>query len=211
MVTSTPSHSPATEADLDFLPEQVMGQIIGGELVVHPRPGAPHTEAASMLGALLIQAFGRGNGGPGGWVILHEPDIRFGRDLLVPDLAGWRRERFVSPEKGPYVVTPDWTCELLSPSSVRDDRVRKLPIYARHGVGHAWILDPDLRTFEVLRLHQGAWLIVGLHESADRVRAEPFEAIELDLTLLWREAPAGRRPPAADTISEPAAEYNPGG
>src|SRR5689334_10535989 len=141
---------PATERDLDDLPADVIGQIIDGELIVHPRPDPPHTQAASGLGGLLISPFHYGfGGGPGGWVILVEPKIRFGSNLLVPDLAGWRRERFVPIRKGPYTVSPDWVCELLSPSTARVDRVRKLPTYARAGVSHAWILDPTLRTLEV--------------------------------------------------------------
>ncbi|HEX2224570.1 MAG TPA: Uma2 family endonuclease, partial [Thermoanaerobaculia bacterium] len=109
----------------------------------------------------------------------------------VPDLAGWRRERFVSPPKGPYTVAPDWICEVLSPSTERDDRVRKLPIYAREGVAHAWLLDPELRTLEVLRLHEGSWLIAAVYEGGDKVRAEPFEAIEMDLGLIWGSGDGG--------------------
>lgn len=187
------SHSgPATEEDLHSLPEDVTGEIVDGELIVHPRPDPPHTEAASELVGYLHGPFRRGIGGPGGWVILVEPKVRLGQDLLVPDLAGWKRERFVSPEKGPYTVVPDWICEVLSPSTERDDRVRKLPIYAREGVAHAWLLDPDLRTLEVLRLHEGSWLIAGVHQGEDKVRAEPFEAIEMDLRLIW--GPAGTDP-----------------
>ncbi|HEY0511879.1 MAG TPA: Uma2 family endonuclease [Thermoanaerobaculia bacterium] len=181
---------PATERDLDDLSETVMGQIIAGELIVHPRPDPPHVQAASGLGGLLINPFHYGfGGGPGGWVLLVEPKIRFGGDLLVPDLAGWRRERFIPIRKGPYTITPDWVCELLSPSTARTDRVRKLPIYAREGVAYAWILDPNLRTLEVLRLQDGKWLILGVFQKGEKVRAEPFEAVELDLSLLWGDLP----------------------
>jgi len=181
---------PATERDLDDLPQEVIGQIIDGELIVHPRPDPPHTQAASGLGGLLINPFHYGfGGGPGGWVILLEPKIRLGSDLLVPDLAGWRRERFVPIRKGPYTVAPDWICELLSPSTARIDRVRKLPIYAREGVSYACILDPRLRTLEALRLQEGKWLIVGVFQKSDKVRAEPFAAFELDLSLLWGDLP----------------------
>lgn len=179
------SPRPATEEDLDDLPEEVVGEILDGELNVSPRPDPPHTEAASELFGFLHGPFRRGNGGPGGWVILIEPKIRLGQDILVPDLAGWRVERFASPPKGAYTVVPDWVCEILSPSTERDDRVRKLPIYAREGVRHAWLLDPSLRTLEVLRLHEGSWLIAGVYQSADRVQVEPFEAVEIDLTLIW--------------------------
>jgi len=187
---------PATERDLEGLPEDVIGQIIDGELIVHPRPDPPHVQAASGLGVLLSGPFRYGFGnGPGGWIILDEPKIRFGRDLLVPDLAGWRRERFVPIRRGPYIVVPDWICELLSPSTARDDRVRKLPIYAREGVPHAWIIDPTLRTLEVLRLQEGRWLIVNVFHDDEKVRAEPFEAVELDLALLWEDLPAEEEEP----------------
>jgi Uma2 family endonuclease len=191
---SMPLHShpaPAVEEDLDQLPEHLVGEILGGELIVHPRPDPPHTEAASDLVGFLHAPFRRGIGGPGGWVILVEPKVRLGADLLVPDLAGWRRERFVSPPKGPYTVAPDWICEVLSPSTERDDRVRKLPIYAREGIAHAWLLDPELRTLEVLRLHEGSWLIAAVYEGSDKVRAEPFEAIEMDLGLIWGSGDGG--------------------
>ncbi len=180
---------PATEQDLEDLAEDVVGQIVDGELIVHPRPDAPHVITASELGAVLIAPFRRGVGGPGGWIILYEPKILFGSQLLVPDLAGWKRERFVIPRKGPFSVIPDWVCEILSPSTRRFDRATKLPIYAREGVGHAWILDPVARTLEALRLQEGRWLITEVYENAEKVRAEPFEAVEIDLSLIWGELP----------------------
>jgi Uma2 family endonuclease len=176
-----------SEQDLDDLPEDVIGQILDGELIVQPWPGPLHVQAASGLGALLNHYFGLGI--PREWVITDKPLVRLGRDLLVPDLAGWRRERFVPIRKGPYTVSPDWVCELLSPSTARVDRVQKMPAYARAGISYAWILDPTLRTLEVLRLQDGRWLILGVHQKQDKVRAEPFEAVELDLSLLWRDLP----------------------
>jgi Uma2 family endonuclease len=191
MPTAARAHAfptPATLRDLDDLPEDVIAHLVDGELIVHPRPEPPHTEAASVLTGSLFGPFWRGIGGPGGWVILAEPKILFGEQVLVPDLAGWRKERFVSPRKGPYTVSPDWVCEILSPSTERFDRATKLPIFAREGVRHAWLLDPKLQTLEVLRLHEGRWLIVAVHDGLDKVRAEPFDAIELDLSLFWGEA-----------------------
>lgn len=180
---------PATERDLDALPHDVVGHIVDGELVVLPRPEAPHTGAASDLGMLLGPPFRFGRGGPGGWVLLDEPKVWFRSDLLAPDLAGWRRGRFVVPRKGAYRVVPEWVCELLSPSTAAFDRGRKLPIYARCGVGHCWIVDPVARTLEVLRLHEGSWLVVATHTGDAVVRAEPFDAIELDLSLIWVDVP----------------------
>jgi len=188
MALAAHTHSvPATLHDLDDLPEEVVGHLVDGELIVHPRPEPPHVEAASELGWMLVGPFRHGINGPGGWVILDEPKILFGSQLLVPDLAGWRKERFQKIRKGPYTVAPDWVCEILSFSTRRFDRSTKLPIYARAGVRHAWILDPDAQTLEVLRLHEGHWLIADVFEGACKVRAEPFEAIELDLSLVWGE------------------------
>jgi Uma2 family endonuclease len=162
-----------------------MGEILDGELIVHPRPDPPHTQAASALTGFLFAPFWRGIGGPGGWISLAEPKIRFGSQILVPDLAGWRKERFAAPPRGPYLVTPDWVCEILSLSTQRFDRALKLPLYAHEGVGHAWLLDPVLRTLEVLRRHEGKWLIVETFEREGAVRAEPFAEVELDLALIW--------------------------
>jgi len=181
-------HTPATLHDLDGLPDDVVAHIVEGELIVHPRPDPPHVEAASELGWQLVGPFRHGVNGPVGWVILDEPKILFGPHLFVPDLAGWRKESFPAIRKGPYTVIPDWICEILSPTTRRFDRVTKLPLYAQEGVGHAWILDPDAQTLEVLRLHEGSWLIVAVYEGQGRVRAEPFDAVELDLSLLWGEA-----------------------
>jgi len=184
-----------TISDLDDLPEDVVGEIIDGELIVHPRPDPPHVWAASELGALLIPPFRRGTGGPGGWIILDEPRIQFDPQVLVPDLAGWRRERYQAPPSGPFQVVPDCVCEILSPSTERDDRVRKLPIFAGSGVRHAWLVDPVLRTLEILRLEGASWVIVGAHQNDDKVRAEPFDAIEIDLSQIWGETPVEAPPP----------------
>lgn len=187
MATLARSRRPATERDLDDLPEDVIGQIVDGELIVHPRPDHPHVRAASALTWAIFGPFDQGLGGPGGWVILAEPRILFGEKLLVPDLAGWKKERFVAPKKGSYAVAPDWVCEILSPSTARFDRVTKLPIYAQAEVQHAWILDPGVRTLEVLRLEIGRWTISAAYQNTEKVRAEPFDAVELDLSLLWGE------------------------
>lgn len=194
MATLARSRRPATERDLDDLPEDVIGQIVDGELIVHPRPDAPHTEAAGVLYGLLFNSYWRERSDPGGWVILPEPKILFGEQILVPDLAGWRVDRYVRPRKGAYTVAPDWICEILSPSTARFDRVKKLPIYAQAEVQHAWILDPDVRMLEVLRRRGENWTIAAAHQNTDKVRAEPFEALELDLSLLWGEEPGGPAP-----------------
>ena len=194
MATLARSRRPATERDLDDLPEEVIGQIVDGELIVHPRPDHPHVRAASTLTWAIFGPFDQGLGGPGGWVILAEPRILFGETLFIPDLAGWRKERFIAPKKGSYTVAPDWVCEILSPSTARFDRKTKLPIYAQAEVQHAWILDPDVRRLEVLRRRGENWTIAAAHQNTDKVRAEPFEALELDLSLLWGEEAGGPAP-----------------
>lgn len=199
MTAETPIRRPPTLLDLDNLPEDVVGEIIDGQLHVHPRPDVPHTRAAFELSVSLGSPFGRGVGGPGGWVLLGEPRIIFGVQTLVPDLAGWRQERFVEPRKGPLLVAPDWICEILSPSTERHDRVKKLPIYARHEVRHAWLIDPVLRTLEVLRLEAGSWVIVGAHQEDEKVRAEPFDAVEIDLAQLWGKVLPPDEPELDDT------------
>ena len=123
---------------------------------------------------------------PGGWLILDEPELHCGNDVLVPDLAGWRRERLPSTPNEPYLtLAPDWICEVLSPSTEAIDRTKKLAIYVREGVGHAWLLSPLRTTLEVLRREGRRWSVVATHEGDERVRAEPFEAIDLELKAVW--------------------------
>ncbi len=177
---------PATYDDLLKVPDQFVAEILDGELYTSPRPSPRHADASSGLGGVLRGPFDRGRGGPGGWRILDEPEIHLAADVVVPDLAGWRRERLPSiPDEAFIAVAPDWICEVLSPSTVSIDRVKKLAIYARERVAHAWLIDPIARTVEILRLDTGGWLIVATYSDLDVVRAEPFDAIELDLSLLW--------------------------
>jgi Uma2 family endonuclease len=171
--------------DLDRVPEEFVGEIVNGEVVMNARPDAPHVDAQSDLGGLLVGWFRFGSGGPGGWVIRIEPRIRFGDDIRVPDLAGWHKDRFVSPRKGPYTVVPDWICEILSESTAAADRTEKMPLYARLAVLHLWLLDPIVRTLEVYRLEHERWVVAGTWAGSAKARAEPFEAVELDLTLVW--------------------------
>jgi Uma2 family endonuclease len=176
----------ATYADLYGIPEKSVGEILGGELYASPRQAYPHTFSASVLGVQLGGAFQLGINGPGGWLVLDEPELRMVDDVLVPDLGGWRREHLSTPPTGEYpAVAPDWVCEVLSPSTERIDRAKKLAIYAREGVAYAWLVEPLQQTLEVLRLESGRWSLLATRSARDRVRAEPFEAIELDLARLW--------------------------
>lgn len=171
---------------LSALSEDVRAEIVAGEIVVSPRPRPRHVRVASRLGSRLEPPFSFDSEGPGGWVILDEPEVRFSAELRIPDLAGWRVERYQEPEEPPYVVVPDWVCEVLSPSTAQSDRAEKMPLYARHGVGHVWLVDPDACTLEVYRRQGELWLLVATHGGDAKVRAEPFDAIELDLAALWR-------------------------
>ncbi len=181
-----PARRRATYEDLLQVPDTKIAEIIDGELYVFPRPAVPHAHAASGLGMDLGSPFQRGRGGPGGWWILFEPELHLGRHVLVPDLAGWRRERMPAmPDVVGMTLPPDWVCEVLSDSTRGVDRVRKLPIYAEHGVTHAWLVDPIATTLEVYRLEGGRWFLSGAFEGDVEVRAEPFDAVALDLAVLW--------------------------
>jgi Uma2 family endonuclease len=186
MVAKPRPSRPATYADLEALPPNVIGEIIRGVLHASPRPAIPHTAAATALGEELGPPFKRGRGGPGGWVILYEPELHMHEDVLVPDLGGWRRERMPEIPQGAFVtLAPDWVCEVLSPSTTKVDRTEKVPLYARERTAHVWLVDPLAKTLEVLRLDGPTYRIVGTYHDEARVRAEPFDAIELDLSVLW--------------------------
>jgi Uma2 family endonuclease len=169
----------------------MVAEIVDGELFASPRPAAPHALATSMLAAALIASFGDAPGAsglPGGWWILYEPELHFADDVLVPDLAGWRRERMPTvPDVAAFELAPDWACEVISPSTGALDRGRKMRVYAREGVGHLWIVDPIARTLEVFRLEDGRWVVASTHAGAEDVRAEPFDAVALDMRRWWRE------------------------
>ncbi|MCB9727935.1 MAG: Uma2 family endonuclease [Deltaproteobacteria bacterium] len=185
-----------TYADVVALPPHLVGEILGGELFASPRPAPRHARAASRLGALLGGPFDLGISGPGGWLILDEPELSLGvdpgYDPVVPDLAGWRVEVLPEvPDTAQIHVTPQWVCEIPSPGTQRADRLLKLPFYARAGVEHCWFLDPLDEALEVFERRGEHWLLSGTCTGDASVRAAPFEAIELALCWLW-----GRRPPA---------------
>jgi Uma2 family endonuclease len=190
----------ATAADLQTLPDNVVGEIVHGVLETHPRPAPRHAAGAGELNFELLGPFRRGIGGPGGWIILPEPQLHLGLDVLVPDLAAWRRERLPHLGDAPYIsIAPDWVCEVLSPSTARLDRGAKRDIYAREGVAHLWLLDPAERILECFSLTAGHWLLAATFSGDDEVRAAPFDAISFSLSNLFPYDPP-----------EPAAEQQPG-
>jgi Uma2 family endonuclease len=189
-----PARRSATYDDLLAVPEHLVAEIVDGDLYTSPRPAPRHALASTALLGLLYGPFDLGRGGPGGWRILFEPELHLGADVLVPDLAAWRRDRLPKlPEETYFSLVPDWVCEVQSPSTAALDRGRKLGVYARTGVNHAWMLDPMAQTLEVLRLERGFWTIVSTHVESSVVHPEPFHALGLELSLLWDE-PA---PPSA--------------
>jgi Uma2 family endonuclease len=183
-VTTKPLKKRATYDDLREVPDHFVAEMFDGDLYVSPRPALLHANAATGLASEIRSSFHRRS--PGGWVILVQPELHFGRDVLVPYVAGWRRERLPDvPAEAYLTLAPDWICEVLSPSTVSLDRSKKLRIYAREGVGHAWLVDPLAQTLEVLSLDAGNWKHAGQYQGAARVRVVPFDVIELDLRTLW--------------------------
>jgi len=176
----------ATYADLQALPPHLVGEILDGELVVSPRPASLHARAASRLGMELGGPFDRGKDGPGGWIIPDEPELHLADQILVPDLAGWRRERMPEvPDVSYFELAPDWLCEVLSPATAKVDRARKMRHYAEAQVRNVWLVDPAATTLEVYRLDAGGWRLLETYAGDVKVRPEPFDAVELDLAALW--------------------------
>jgi len=179
----------ATYQDLIDAPEIYIAEILDGDLYGTRRLPPLDSRLATMLFGELYKPFDRNRGGPGGWWLFRMIELHFGNDVLVPDLLGWTRERLPTIPDVPWMsLAPDWVCEVVSPSTEQIDRVKKLRIYAREGVAHAWLLNPTTKTLEVLRLLESSWTLVGAYGGDETVRAEPFEAIELDLRVLWGEA-----------------------
>jgi hypothetical protein len=169
-------------AAMAALPEGVVGEIMYGGLYVHPRPAAGHAAAATQLMMRIGPPFRFGEGGPGGWWILDEPELHFQRDteILVPDIAGWRCARMPQlPEDQRFEVVPDWVCEVLSPSTASQDREIKMPLYAHYGVDHAWLVDPRAKRVEVYSRDGEEWQHVATVTGDQRIIAPPFEAVAL--------------------------------
>ena len=170
-------------------PPHKVAEVIGGEYHLNPRPAMPHALASSILGDELIGPFGRGRGGPGGWWIVFEPELHLADDIVVPDLAGWRRETMPDFPGGAYcTVAPDWVCEVLSASTRGIDNSEKRSIYVREGVSHLWFVDPDARTLEVFELRDDRWLLLDTLAGEAQVSLPPFEAITFPLSDLWPDS-----------------------
>jgi Uma2 family endonuclease len=187
-----PARKIARYEDLYNIPENMTGEIINGEIIVTPKPAPRHARAAVALGSKIPPRYDFGEGGgPGGWIILSEVEILFGEDLLVPDWSGWKKERFPGwPRDNWFSTAPDWVCEILSPATAANDKIRKMDIYARFEVRYCWLVDFRDRTLEIFTLWSGTWARIGGFVGNDRVRAEPFMEVELDLGSFWVEESA---------------------
>ena len=178
---------PATYADLEAVPPHLVAEILFGNLVTHPRPATRHGLAATSLSAELVGPFQRGRGGPGGWIFINEEELHFGPHIVVPDIAGWRRERLPenAHEGGFIEIAPDWICEVLSPLTEMHDKGSKRRIYALYGVAHLWHLDARSKTLEIFALQNEHWLLTHTFVDQDEVCAPPFTDIAFSLGLLW--------------------------
>lgn len=176
----------ASYTDVLAAPEDRIAELVVGDLWLSPRPSLRHANAVSLLAARLSDAFHWGRSGPGGWWIWFEPELHLGADVMVPDVAGWRRERLPEVPEGVGIeLAPDWVCEALSPSTEGLDRDVKLPRYALAGVGHLWLLDPSARRLEVLGRSGGGWRLLEEHRGAAIVSAPPFEPAAIELSPVW--------------------------
>ena len=181
----------ATYEDLMRVPDTMVAEIVDGELVVSPRPACPHALAASEIAADLLPVFhgSPARSGPGGWWILIEPELHFAEDVLVPDIAAWRCRRMaVVPNTAAISLPPDWVCEIISPSSVRHDRIAKMRCYARNDVETVWLVDPLARTLEAFRRNESQWSGIASHAVDEVVRVQPFAELELPLARWWLPA-----------------------
>ena len=181
-----PAKKFATYDDLWGLPPHMQGQILNGELIAQPRPALKHALAASRLGGKLFNPFDSGDGGPGGWIILIEPELHLLGDVIVPDLAGWKKSRLPQlPDTAYSELAPDWVCEVLSPSTANLDRKDKMRWYAQVEVNHLWLIDPANQTLEAYQRQEQQWLLLQTLIKDDAVSVAPFDAITFDLAVLW--------------------------
>ncbi len=203
VTTSQKPQRRASYRDVLAAPPHMVAEVLAGTLHTQPRPAMRHARASSILGSDLINAFDRGLGGPGGWWIVHEPELHLGEDILVPDLAGWRHGTMLEfPDSAYCTVAPDWACEVLSPSTQRIDRHEKSGIYAREGVSHLWLVDPIARILEAFELHEGLWTLLATIADDMPVSLPPFGAVTFPLGLLWPKSAKedGNTPQTAEGV-----------
>lgn len=174
-------------AEIERLPEHLTGEIFpGGALRTMSRPGRPHRWASQRVQRAL-QGLNRIQDGAGWWIEV-DAEVRLGDALFVPDLSGWRVERVPEfPDDNPILVTPDWCCEVLSPTTARADRTEKLPSYAQRGVGWVWLVDPSMRAVEVYACEGGRPTLVQTAVDDATIALQPF-GIDIPLSGWWLPA-----------------------
>lgn len=179
----------ATYLDLAALGDDARAEIIHGAIIEKAAPSFEHGVAQSALSGTIGQHFGRrgGGGGPGGWWIASEVEVEYAaHEVFRHDVAGWRRERVPEmPHGSPTRIFPDWVCEILSPSNAKRDLVDKLRVLQASGVPHYWILDPVERVLLVHRLEASGYVVALTAAPGERVRAEPFDALEVNVGALF--------------------------
>ncbi len=181
----------ATYQDVLDAPPHMVAEVVAGTLHMQPRLAKRHAWASSVMGIEIGAPFGRGKGGPGGWAILFEPELHLGEDIVVPDIAGWRRDTMSEDMDGEYFTqAPDWVCEVLSPSTRGFDKGKKRAIYSREKVAHLWFLDPDAQTLEAFELRNALWVLLATLVDDAPVSLPPFDAISFPLSVLWPEVVA---------------------
>jgi Uma2 family endonuclease len=167
-------------------PPNMVAELVSGALHLHPRPAARHARATFRMAMKLGDPYDDGVGGPGGWYFAIEPELHLGGDVVVPDLAGWRRERMGTfPDTPAIELVPDWVCEILSPGTRRFDLTEKRALYGAHGAAFLWLLDPQAELLEAFALSEGAWVLAGTAQGDGEVRLAPFEAAGFSLSALW--------------------------
>ncbi len=189
----------ATYQDVLDAPAHKVAEVVDGTLYTHPRPAIRHSLARSALGATIGGPFVFGDGGPGGWWIIDEPELHLGEDIVVPDIAGWRIETMTEDMEGDYFTQPpEWVCEVLSPTTSRLDRTKKRAVYTRERVSDLWFVDPDARILEGFELRGDCWVLRATLFDNALVSLPPFDAISFPLDRLW---PKTKRSQLAETAN----------
>jgi Uma2 family endonuclease len=191
--------------------EGMTGEIIEGELFESLEPSWKHHVAALFKDDILAPYSSEKEDDPGGWAFLLQPKIELGESILVPDLAGWKITRLPAlTEIGPISVVPDWVCEILSEDTARLDKTRKMPVYARNGLSHLWLVDPQRKSLGLLQAYKldhesGRWIWLGGFWGDEEIGVEPFDEVGLQLGAAFHKlafiGARARAVPKAEIIS----------
>ncbi len=166
-------------------------ELIAGELIEKAAPSGEHGDAQAGIVGALRSPFqrGSGRGGPGGWWIQSEVEVRLGDEIVRPDVVGWRRETCPDRPIGfPILHRPDWICEVVSPGNAADDTVKKVRLYHRSQIAFYWIVDPRASSLTAMHWGDAGYVIVSA-ECGELVRVPPFEAIEIAVGTLFGDDP----------------------